>query len=160
MSPSRNTVLSGARAIALTAALLSLGACAGTSKQLGDTVSTSQGDVLVAGNGDTLYTYDKDTPDKSNCTGACAAIWPPAEVGPGAEAKGDFSIMTRPSGTRQWAYKGQAALHLYVGRRSGRDLGRRRRRHLAPRQALTAPAGDGAHEESASLPAAQVSASP
>ena len=113
MSPSRNTVLSGARAIALTAALLSLGACAGTSKQLGDTVSTSQGDVLVAGNGDTLYTYDKDTPDKSNCTGACAAIWPPAEVGPGAEAKGDFSIMTRPSGTRQWAYKGKP-LYTYT----------------------------------------------
>jgi predicted lipoprotein with Yx(FWY)xxD motif len=116
MNPSRDAVLSSARAIVLAAALASLGACAGPSDKLGDTVSTSQGDVLVAANGDTLYTYDKDTPGHSACTGGCAAVWPPAEAGPKAQAHGDFSIITRPDATRQWAYKDKP---LYTYRLDG-----------------------------------------
>ena len=110
MSPSRKAALAGARVIVLTAAVLSLGACErpiiGTG-DFGRTVSTSQGDVMVTANGDALYTYDKDTPEHSNCTGACATTWPPAEAGPDDKAHGDFTIFKRPDGTRQWAYKGK-----------------------------------------------------
>jgi predicted lipoprotein with Yx(FWY)xxD motif len=34
------------------------------------------GQILVGGNGMTLYVFTKDTADTSNCTGACAVNWP------------------------------------------------------------------------------------
>ncbi|HUM18196.1 MAG TPA: hypothetical protein VL086_21070, partial [Candidatus Nitrosotalea sp.] len=41
------------------------------------TMSSSAGEVLTDAQGMTLYTYDKDTAGKSNCTGECAEYWPP-----------------------------------------------------------------------------------
>jgi predicted lipoprotein with Yx(FWY)xxD motif len=35
------------------------------------------GKILVGNNDMTLYIYTKDTPDQSNCTGACLVNWPP-----------------------------------------------------------------------------------
>ncbi|WP_433287315.1 COG4315 family predicted lipoprotein [Pseudonocardia sp. CA-142604] len=39
----------------------------------------SLGNVVVDGQGFTLYRFDKDTanPSRSNCTGQCAVTWPP-----------------------------------------------------------------------------------
>jgi predicted lipoprotein with Yx(FWY)xxD motif len=34
------------------------------------------GDIVVAGNGHTVYEFDKDQGTLSACTGACAATWP------------------------------------------------------------------------------------
>lgn len=110
MSAHYRNFMSGAGTAALAIVVLSLGACAGSplnEGDLGETRSTSVGDVLVGSAGDTLYTYDKDSPGHSNCTGGCAVIWPPAEADAKAQPKGDFTIITRPSGTRQWAYKGK-----------------------------------------------------
>ncbi|MCA1221684.1 COG4315 family predicted lipoprotein [Streptomyces sp. 8L] len=38
------------------------------------------GEILVDSKGHTLYVFEKDTTDKSTCTGACAQAWPPAIV--------------------------------------------------------------------------------
>jgi predicted lipoprotein with Yx(FWY)xxD motif len=38
------------------------------------------GEILVDGQGNTLYMFAKDTTDQSTCTGACAKQWPPAIV--------------------------------------------------------------------------------
>ena len=38
--------------------------------------STTLGMVLVDGSGRTLYLFEKDQPDQSACSGACAAAWP------------------------------------------------------------------------------------
>lgn len=35
------------------------------------------GQILVDGNGKTLYAFTKDGPDQSNCTGSCLTNWPP-----------------------------------------------------------------------------------
>lgn len=35
------------------------------------------GEILVDGNGMTLYMFTKDEPNKSNCAGECLAAWPP-----------------------------------------------------------------------------------
>ncbi|MGE5145125.1 MAG: hypothetical protein ACM3N5_00175 [Candidatus Eiseniibacteriota bacterium] len=110
MSSLRKSALSGAGMIVLTAAVLSLGACERPpigKGEFGRTVSMSRGDVLVSANGDALYTFDKDTPDHSNCTDACAATWPPAVADADAQPHGKFSIITRPGGARQWAYQGK-----------------------------------------------------
>lgn len=66
------------------------------------------GQVLFAGaNGMTLYVYDKDLRNGSSaCSGACTAAWPPAVAPPDATRDGDWSLLTRADGTRQWVYRG------------------------------------------------------
>jgi predicted lipoprotein with Yx(FWY)xxD motif len=53
----------------------------------------------------TLYTFDNDNKDKSNCNGACANLWLPLIATTDASATGDFSLITRGDGRKQWAYK-------------------------------------------------------
>jgi predicted lipoprotein with Yx(FWY)xxD motif len=58
--------------------------------------------------GKALYTFDKDaTPGKSVCNGGCATAWPPLTAAADAKASGDWTIITRDDGTKQWAYKGK-----------------------------------------------------
>ncbi len=68
---------------------------------------TSNG-VLATPAGATLYTFDKDTANsgKSACNGPCAANWPPLAAQASDAPSGDYSIVTRDDGSRQWAYKG------------------------------------------------------
>ncbi|MBA4178369.1 MAG: hypothetical protein C0505_17695 [Leptothrix sp. (in: Bacteria)] len=64
--------------------------------------------VLVGPNGMTLYTFDRDAaPGKSVCNGPCATNWPPLMAASGAEASGEWAVITRDDGARQWAYKGK-----------------------------------------------------
>ncbi|MCB1756205.1 MAG: hypothetical protein KDJ38_11815 [Gammaproteobacteria bacterium] len=58
--------------------------------------------------GYTLYVFDKDDNNRSNCNGVpCAVTWPPLYADKGAEATGHFSIFERDDGTEQWAYQGE-----------------------------------------------------
>ena len=68
----------------------------------------AKGGMFVTASGMTLYTFDKDaTPGKSVCNGPCATNWPPAIAADGAKATGDWTIITRDDGLKQWAYKGK-----------------------------------------------------
>ena len=71
--------------------------------------------VLATPAGATLYTFDKDTAGngKSACNGQCATNWPPLAAQASDSASGDWSIVTRDDGSRQWAYKGQP-LYTYA----------------------------------------------
>lgn len=93
------------RTLAATAALLLVAACASTPPA---PASAADG-VLVGANGMTLYTFDKDTAGggKSVCNGPCAANWPPLAAPADAKASGDWSVIARDDGMRQWAYKGK-----------------------------------------------------
>ena len=64
--------------------------------------------VLATSSGATVYTFDKDTAGsgKSACNGPCAQLWPPVAAQASDSAGGDWSIVTRDDGSRQWAYKG------------------------------------------------------
>ena len=55
-----------------------------------------------------LYVYDKDGPSVSHCTEGCASAWPPLRVtiGKTGEKVGDWIVIARDDGERQWAYKG------------------------------------------------------
>ena len=65
--------------------------------------------VLVGGNGMSLYVFDRDPTGggKSVCNGPCAQVWPPLAAAADATASGDWSVVTRDDGGRQWAYKGK-----------------------------------------------------
>ena len=66
------------------------------------------GGVLVNTSGMTLYTFDKDTAGsgKSACNGGCATNWPPFMATDSDKPSGDFTIVTRDDGKKQWAAKG------------------------------------------------------
>jgi predicted lipoprotein with Yx(FWY)xxD motif len=71
--------------------------------------------VLTNAGGMTLYTFDKDAAGsgKSVCNGPCAANWPPLMAAADAKASGDYTIVVRDDGSRQWAFKGKP-LYLWV----------------------------------------------
>jgi predicted lipoprotein with Yx(FWY)xxD motif len=76
------------------------------------TRSTPAGDVLTTPDGMTVYIYDKEAEGSASCYGKCAEDWPPVLAAAGAEAFGDFTLVKRIDGTRQWAHRGKP-LHLY-----------------------------------------------
>ena len=63
--------------------------------------------MLTGSNGMTLYTFDKDAAGKSMCNGPCATNWPPLYAKDGDVASGNYSIITRDDGKKQWALKGK-----------------------------------------------------
>lgn len=65
--------------------------------------------LLVDHAGMTLYTFDKDPiySGKSVCNGKCAQNWPPLMAKGSDKASGDYSIITRNDGSKQWAYEGK-----------------------------------------------------
>ncbi|MBV7484017.1 hypothetical protein [Bordetella sp. BOR01] len=75
-------------------------------------VKTQDG-VLADQAGMTLYTFDNDSGGKSACNGPCAKAWPPLAASGDAKPQGDYTIITRDDGTKQWAYKGKP-LYLFV----------------------------------------------
>jgi predicted lipoprotein with Yx(FWY)xxD motif len=68
---------------------------------------TSKGKALVDAKGMTLYTFDRDSSGKSSCNGQCIQYWPPFTPAAGAQASGDWTLIERAEGARQWAYKGK-----------------------------------------------------
>ncbi len=90
---------------ALALATLLLAGCATTSPTAPPAFS---GGRLVDTRGMTLYTRDRDVrgSGKSNCDYPCDKLWPPALAPAGAVAGGDFTIIDRAEGTRQWAWRG------------------------------------------------------
>lgn len=71
--------------------------------------ATTLNGVLVGPNQMTLYVFDKDAAGsgKSVCNGGCATNWPPLLAPAQADAIGDWSVVTRDDGSKQWAYKGR-----------------------------------------------------
>ena len=71
------------------------------------TVESAGSAMLTNADGMTLYTFDKDTDGMSNCAGDCAAIWPSAAAATDDKAEGDYALIDRADGTKQWTYKGK-----------------------------------------------------
>ena len=84
------------------------------------TVSMSSAGYFVGPNGMSLYTFDKDSPGATVCSGDCLVNWP-ALVVPSASAitvgtglnTADFSTVTRPEGPLQVAFK-QIPLYFFA----------------------------------------------
>lgn len=104
------TLLLGAAAIALAATpALAEDYASGAVKSM----MSDKGEMLTDAKGMTLYTYDKDAGGMSNCYDKCATNWPPLMAGAEAAADGDFTLVERKDGAKQWAYKGQP-LYLWI----------------------------------------------
>ena len=81
--------------------------------------------VLTGPNGMTLYTFDKDTAGsgKSVCNGPCATNWPPLMATESDKAVGDYAIITRDDGTKQWAMKGKPLYYWVKDAKPGDKTG-------------------------------------
>jgi predicted lipoprotein with Yx(FWY)xxD motif len=100
------------RTVALTAVsvVLVLGASMASSQIAAPAkvADTSKGKALVDADGMTLYTFDRDTtPGKSACNGKCVTNWPPFSAATDAKTTGNWTVIVRDDGTKQWAYKGK-----------------------------------------------------
>lgn len=72
-----------------------------------------RGGVLTDAKGMTVYTYLKDSFNKSNCTGQCEANWPPVRPAANEYGMNDLHPFKRDDGTLQWAFEGKP-LYLWV----------------------------------------------
>ena len=108
-----------ANSIAALVLLAFLGGCAGMA---GAPVKYSDG-VMTNSAGMTLYTFDKDAAGKSACNGPCATNWPPLMAGADDKAGGDWSIITRDDGSKQWAYLGKPLYNWSKDQKPGDKTG-------------------------------------
>ena len=82
-----------------------------------------EGGMLVGANGMTLYTFDNDANGKSACNGPCAANWLPLMTKEGDQASGDWSIVARDNGARQWAYRSKPLYFWSKDQKAGDKTG-------------------------------------
>ncbi|MFZ2619712.1 MAG: hypothetical protein WAX89_02470 [Alphaproteobacteria bacterium] len=88
---------------------------------------TDAGDALTTAEGMTLYTFDHDKEGLSKCEGGCLKQWPAAKVEASDTASGDFTILERADGSKQWRYKNMPlyrwVLDLEPGQATGDGVG-------------------------------------
>jgi predicted lipoprotein with Yx(FWY)xxD motif len=70
-------------------------------------VTTFNGRLMVNQEGYSVYVSDKDGPDKSNCDETCKQTWTPVRAPAMARPDGEWSIIERAPGVRQWAFRKQ-----------------------------------------------------
>ena len=80
---------------------------------------SSLGQILVDGNGKTLYLFEADTSAQSTCTGGCAQAWPPvttngAPKGAGGASASLLGTTARSDGTTQVTFGGHP-LYSFTG---------------------------------------------
>ena len=108
-------------AAASTSAPASSAAAAGSSTT-GTVITTqagSAGAFLTTASGRTVYLWAKDGMNMSDCSGACAAAWPPVPAtgtltAAGSAKASDLGTITRSDGTKQVTYDGHP-LYYFVG---------------------------------------------
>lgn len=78
---------------------------------------TITGRLLVTSDEHSVYVWDKDAPNKSNCNAACVQEWSPVLAPNLADSKAswsaDWSVVERSPGVKQWAFKKQP-LYIHV----------------------------------------------
>jgi predicted lipoprotein with Yx(FWY)xxD motif len=86
---------------------------------------TQLGDVLVNGDGRTLYAFTDDAAGTSTCNGACAALWPHVSADNGwkrgANVTTTFRATTRNDGSKQLATS-KWPLYVYSGDQAAGDV--------------------------------------
>lgn len=83
------------------------------------------GGVLTDANGMTLYTFDQDIAGggSSACIDKCALNWPVLRAQAGDQPSGDYGIITRADGARQWTFKGKPLYRWVKDQKPGDQSG-------------------------------------
>jgi predicted lipoprotein with Yx(FWY)xxD motif len=85
--------------------------------------STSIGRMLTTDENDAVYAYAEDTATSTACTGACLDRFEPVTAPALARPKGDWTLLERSPGVRQWVYRGDPLYTHVHDRESWSQLG-------------------------------------
>jgi predicted lipoprotein with Yx(FWY)xxD motif len=85
-------------------------------------------DILVGANGMTVYDFEKDTSSQSNCSGACAGVWPPVTTTGAPKVGGDvdsskLGTIKRDDGSTQVTYNGHPLYYYTADQKPGDATG-------------------------------------
>lgn len=80
-------------------------------------IPMTTGRLLVTEDGFSVYTWDGDEVNKSNCSDACLETWAPVRAPGKVMERGDWTVVERTPGINQWAFKGKP---LYTYRQDPR----------------------------------------
>ena len=80
--------------------------------------------MLTDQKGMTLYTFAKDSDGKSACNGQCATSWPPLMAKDGDKSMGEWTVIKREDGTKQWAYDGKPLYTFVMDKKAGDTIGK------------------------------------
>ena len=87
------------------------------------TTKTDKGEALTDHAGMALYTFAKDSDGKSACVDQCAVNWPPLKADADAAPTGDWTLIDRADGSKQWAYKGKPLYAFVKDKKPGEAVG-------------------------------------
>jgi len=80
--------------------------------------------MLMDAKGLSLYTFDNDKEaNKSACAGNCLNNWPVLKAEATDKDMGDWKVITRDDGSKQWAYKGKPLYYFAMDKAAGDKLG-------------------------------------
>jgi predicted lipoprotein with Yx(FWY)xxD motif len=88
-----------------------------------DVINVS-GNVLTDARGMTLYTWTNDTvANRSTCEAGCIQTWPALGAREADKDMGEWKVITRPDGAKQWAYKGKPLYYFIMDKAAGERAG-------------------------------------
>ena len=61
--------------------------------------------VFRAGDGLSIYVYDRDKTGVPTCTGQCAKEWPPVIASADSKPVGAWTLVERAEGSKQWRFR-------------------------------------------------------
>ncbi|HTD92035.1 MAG TPA: hypothetical protein VK663_15330 [Burkholderiales bacterium] len=102
--------------------LITLATAFAANVAIAQTVTQANG-VLADATGRTLYTFDKDAANKSNCYGGCAAAWPPFIAKESDRPISGYNMVTRDDGAKQWALNGKPLYYFAADANAGEIKG-------------------------------------
>ena len=80
--------------------------------------------MLTDAKGMSLYTFDNDKEaNKSACAGNCLNNWPVLKAEASDKDMGDWKVITRDDGAKQWAYKGKPLYYFAMDKAAGDKVG-------------------------------------
>jgi predicted lipoprotein with Yx(FWY)xxD motif len=111
-----------------------------------DVRTTPLGKTLVDAKGRTLYLFEADKTNVSNCSGACLSIWPPLTAGAKPQAKGGalhgkIGTVSSNGAKRQVTYNGHP-LYYYVADQKAGDTKGQGLNQFGAAWYVLAPSGD------------------
>jgi predicted lipoprotein with Yx(FWY)xxD motif len=80
--------------------------------------------MLTDAKGMTLYTWDNDKEaNKSACTANCLNNWTVLKAEAADKDMGEWKVITRDDGSKQWAYKGKPLYYFVMDKAAGDKAG-------------------------------------
>ena len=80
--------------------------------------------LIMDAKGMTLYTFDNDKEvNKSACNGNCANVWPALKAEATDKDIGDWKVISRDDGSKQWSYKGKPVYYFAMDKAPGDKSG-------------------------------------